>query len=227
MAPDDGPAERPGGMREPAPEGASTPLRGDLVCKNPFPPCAPDKVQTVSGQKPDEASTDRRRKRRHETGADSGLSDVLAAARRPSGARSGGGHSPLYEWLWARFDALSAELSPPRRPNWRSVADAMAALAQSGDMSVLDGWGEVPGAETVRQTWWRVRKDKSATSRRTPDVKGSGGDVASVSRAVPPAEGPSPLPPDPSPMPGPRSTHRFGTGIRPKAWTPPSDDFEE
>lgn len=226
MAPDDGPAVRPSGTREPATEGAGTPLRGDLVCKNPFPQRAPDKVQTVSRHKLDEPSTDRRRKRRHEMDADTGLNDVLAAARRQSGARGGGGHSPLYEWLWARFDALSVELSPPRRPNWRSVADAMAALAQSGDTSVLDGWGEVPGSETVRQTWWRVRKDKAATRRRTPDARGSGGEVASVSRAVPPAAGPSPLPADPSPMPGQRSVHRFGTGIRPKTWTQASD-FEE
>lgn len=208
-----------------AAEAADTPLRGDLVCRNSFPPRSPDKVQTEPRRTSDEPSTDRWRARRPRKACDAGVDEVLAAARRPAGRWGGAGHSPLYEWLWTRFDALSGELSPPRRPNWRSVADALAARATAGDTSVLDGWGEVPGPETVRQTWWRVRKDKAAAAVR----------AASAGK---PAEPPPPLPrlapvrPTSVPIqreasPTPTSARRFSMGARPRPWSPPPDAAEE
>jgi len=153
------------------------------------------------------------------------VDEVLAAARRPAGRWGGAGRSPLYEWLWARFDALSVELSPPRRPNWRSVADALAARAAAGDTAVLDGWGEVPGPETVRQTWWRVRKDKAAA-------------VAVTAAPSRPAEPPVPLPQPVAARPvesptrhddrqTPPPTRRFSMGARPKRWGPHPDASEE
>jgi hypothetical protein len=225
MAPDDGPAVRPGGMREPAPEGAGTPLRGDLVCKSPFPSRASDKVQTDPRRTSDEPSTDRRRARRVEATADAGLEAVLAAARRPVGRWGGAGHSPLYEWLWVRFDWLSKELSPPRRPNWRSVADTLAARAASGDCSVLDGWGEVPGPETVRQTWWRVRKDKAAALTQTSAANGASVCAPPVPRPAPVRPTPSPIQPEASTTPAP--ARRFSMGARPRPWSPPPDASEE
>jgi hypothetical protein len=157
--------------------------------------------------------------------ADAGLDAVLSAARRPAGRWGGAGHSPLYEWLWTRFDALSGELSPPRRPNWRSVADALAARAAAGDTSVLDGWGEVPGPETVRQTWWRVRKDKAAAVARA----GSAGKPA---EPLPPLPRCAPMRPTNSLIqreasPTPTAARRFSMGARPRPWSPPPDADEE
>jgi hypothetical protein len=223
MAPEDdrtGLVDRP---EDHAAEAADTPLRGDLVCKSLFPPRSPDKVQTDPRRTSDEPSTDRRRARRQGKAADTGVDAVLSAARRPAGRWGGAGRSPLYEWLWVHFDALSAELSPTRRPNWRSVADALATRAEAGDTSVLDGWGEVPGPETVRQTWWRVRKDKAAAVAR----------AASVGK---PAEPPPPLPclgavrPTNSPIQREASNtpaRRFSMGARPRPWSPPPDVSEE
>jgi hypothetical protein len=217
MAAEDDRIGMSGGTPVPTAGGAASPLEGDLVCKNLLLSREPDKGQTELPPKPDGASTKRKWARRPDPIADAGLRKVLAAARHTAGARNAGGHSPLYEWLWARFDALAAELTPPRRPNWRSVADALAALAAAGDTSVLDGWGEVPGPETVRQTWWRVRKDKQVTLTR--------GVAGGPSTARPgPRRPASPLPAAPAEA-GP--AHRFGTGVRPKAWTPPTDNPEE
>jgi hypothetical protein len=216
----------PSGEHDPAAEAAGTPLRGDLVCKTSFRVRAPDKVQTDPRRTSDEPSTDRRRARCTGKACDAGVNDVLAAARRPAGRWGGAGCSPLYEWLWARFDALSAELSPPRRPNWRSVADALAARAAAGDTAVLDGWGEVPGSETVRQTWWRVRKDKAAAAISP---------VVPTKPVVPPTRAPHPVAVRPTEKPAqhedgattPTPTRRFSMGARPRPWSPPPDASEE
>jgi hypothetical protein len=210
--------------QDPAPDGAGTPLRGDLVCRNPFPPRFPDKVQTDPRRTSDEPSTDRRRAQRPGKAVDAGVGEVLAAARRPAGRWGGAGRSPLYEWLWARFDVLSAELSPPRRPNWRSVADALAARVAAGDTAVLDGWGEVPGPETVRQTWWRVRKDKAAvTVAAAPGRPATPAAPLSRSVAVRPAENPTRHEDGPTPLP----VRRFSMGARPRRWSAPPDAAEE
>lgn len=221
----DDPTELVGGAQDPAAQAAATPLRGDLVCRSLLPPHAVDDVQTGPERRPDKGSTDRTR--RPEPVADPGLGEVLVAARHSPGAHRGGGHSPLYEWLWARFEALSGELSPPRRPNWRSVADAMAARAAAGDTSVLDGWGEAPGPETIRQTWWRVRKDKAAVLARDNGGQRPGEPGGRRPRRTPGAPTPPPIPHASTQTPQPPPLHRFGSGVRPKAWVPPRDSSEE
>lgn len=211
--------------QDPAPDGAGTPLRGDLVCRSPVPARCVDAVRTDPRRSADEPSTARRRAARRGAAAEAGVDEVLAAARRPAGRWGGAGHSPLYEWLWARFEALSAELSPPRRPNWRSVADALAARAAAGDTAVLNGWGAVAGPETVRQTWWRVRKDKAAAAKA---AAGSIGPAAAPDRRPRPGAAPAGEPPTrQADGPPPPPSRRFSMGARPRPWSPPPDAAEE
>lgn len=67
--------------------------------------------------------------------------------------------SPVYLWLWRNHASLTAQLDSAR-VNWPTFA---AALAELG---VLDGNGAPPKAETVRRSWWRVRKAKEAARER-------------------------------------------------------------
>jgi len=46
--------------------------------------------------------------------ADPELREAVAAARSHLGKRATGAHSPLYEWLWARYSGMAPELNPPR-----------------------------------------------------------------------------------------------------------------
>lgn len=74
-------------------------------------------------------------------------------------ARGGSGRSPLYRWLRARHDAF-AELVEETRPNWKGLAEGFTELGLEG----ADGrWLT---AETVRRTWWRVRRDVAAARER-------------------------------------------------------------
>lgn len=218
-----------GRLRDRAPQCADTPLRGDLVCRRPLPHRHSDESRTDIGRKADGSGTERRRARRPDPALDAGLREVLVAARRPQGERNTGRHSPLYEWLWSRFDALAEELSPPRRPNWRSVADALAARIAAGDRSMLDGRGEAPDPERIRKTWWRVRKDRQAALARNRE-RGAAREAVPTLRApprMPVLAEPVPPPREATPAPETRPAHRFGTGARPKAWTPPPDSSEE
>lgn len=89
-----------------------------------------------------------------------GIDDVLRAARdRAPGAL--GGHSALYEAMWRDYAVLATELDPPRRPNWRSIAATYAKLG------MRDGRGQIVSperSETVRLTWYKVRRDKRLAS---------------------------------------------------------------
>lgn len=64
-------------------------------------------------------------------------------------------HSPLYEALWGAHAALVPHLDPPRRPDWRHVAERLAARG------VTDGKGAAPTGERVRKAWWKVGRDKA------------------------------------------------------------------
>lgn len=163
-----------------------------------------------------------RQRRRAALAADAVLDDVLAAARAPGGRGTVGRHSALYEWLWAHFDRLGTELTPPRRPNWHAVAAALATRIAGGDTAVLDGAGKAPGPETIRQTWWRVRKDRRAA--RVPQLRASAGEPPHACPAGGrdnPAEAAVPARSGPPPAP------RFGTGARPRAAAAASETSEE
>ena len=85
--------------------------------------------------------------------------------------------SPVYLWLWRNYASLTAQLDGAR-VNWATFA------ASLGDLGVLDGNGAPPKAETVRRSWWRVRKVKEAARERAQ------------------AKRPRPVQPDPVPAPG-------------------------
>lgn len=74
-------------------------------------------------------------------------------------ARGGSGRSPLYRWLRARHDAF-AELVEETRPNWKGLAKGFTELGLEG------AGGRSLTAETVRRTWWRVRRDVAAARAR-------------------------------------------------------------
>lgn len=91
------------------------------------------------------------------------IASILAAARERGTSRRGG-RSPVYELMWDDHAHLASELNPPRRPNWRAVAEVL------GRQGVLDGAGQpltATSAETVRKTWWKVNRDKQAVAAGT------------------------------------------------------------
>lgn len=108
------------------------------------------------------------------------LDNILAAARRRPSEGARRGHSPLYEWMWSRAEQLAPELDPPRTPNWTAMAEEFQRA------EVMDGQGRAPTAETVRKTWWKVRKDRLRQA--------SGGTVLQVPAA---RRGVTPPPPSP------------------------------
>jgi hypothetical protein len=65
------------------------------------------------------------------------------------------GRSPLYAWFQKNHDGFADALRAVKRPDWAEVA---AALADEG---VLDGSGKPPTPTTVRQTWHKVKTDRS------------------------------------------------------------------
>src|SRR4051812_38182234 len=70
-------------------------------------------------------------------------------------ARAGAGRSVLYRWLRQRHDDFAALLEETR-PNWAKLAEGFASLG----MKTTDG--KALTGETVRHTWWRVRRDVAA-----------------------------------------------------------------
>lgn len=79
----------------------------------------------------------------------------LAASGALTSARS-----PVYLWMWRNYAGLAVKLDGAR-VHWPTFAASLA------DLGVVDGNGAAPKAETVRRTWWRVRKAKKATRERT------------------------------------------------------------
>lgn len=112
-----------------------------------------------------------------------------AARRRPPGSR---GNSPLYWWVWDRYDALTALLPP--RPYWDGIAAGLIAQ-HPGDMASLieDGDGKPPTGERLRKAVWAVGRDRQ---------RGLGGErqgaVASAAAAVQAAPERAPEPEKPT-----------------------------
>ena len=97
---------------------------------------------------------------------------------------SGRGHrSQLYLWLRAHHDQL-VEGFRRTGPSWIGIATHL------GDNGVVDGAGKAPAPETVRATWYRVRRDVAAARARhaTPaDSDRAPAVVFTVSTPAPPA----------------------------------------
>jgi hypothetical protein len=92
---------------------------------------------------------------------DDAMAELRAALSGAPGTRSS-----LHQWMRANHDAVSALLGEVR-PNWRRLADVFAR------MGLTDGAGKPPRPQTVRQTWWRVRRamarGKPAAAAAAPD----------------------------------------------------------
>jgi hypothetical protein len=85
------------------------------------------------------------------------VAELLAGNKaRPSGR---GHRSQLYLWLRGHHDLL-AEGFGRNGPSWSHIA------RQLGDNGVYDGTGKQPAPETVRATWYRVRRDVAAARAR-------------------------------------------------------------
>jgi hypothetical protein len=67
-------------------------------------------------------------------------------------AQSGSSRSPLYRWLHANHDEFMAMVEESR-PLWKVMAEGFAEIGfRTAD-------GKPLPAGTVRNTWWRVRRD--------------------------------------------------------------------
>jgi hypothetical protein len=106
-------------------------------------------------------------------------------------ARGGSGHSPLYRWLRARHDAF-AVLVEETRPNWKGLAEGFTELGLSGPS------GRALTAETVRHTWWRVRRDVAAARERRAK--------ATIPPAAVPVTPMAAVPPSPAAAPAPAAS---------------------
>lgn len=108
-------------------------------------------------------------------------------------AKPGITRSPLYRWLRARHDTF-ASLLEETRPEWRTLAEGFVRLG----ITTPDGGSIAP--ETVRHTWWRVRRDVAAARDKRTAGKPPKPAVTPVPRPAPspppqsvaePASGPS------------------------------------
>ena len=147
------------------------------------------------------------------------LASILAAARKRSPGERGG-RSSVYQLMWDDHAHLAPELNPPRRPNWRAVAEVL------GRQGLLDGAGQAltaASAETVRKTWWKVNRDKQAVATG----EGRRPRAAAPSQAAPaPSAAKGMLPPgvEPAEEEPPRFTFQFA---RAKDWTKVADQGDE
>ncbi len=69
--------------------------------------------------------------------------------------------SPLYRWMWANHDAF-AQMLEKVRPDWTKLSEAFAERG----FTTVNGTPLRP--ETVRQTWWRVRRQRRASIQSPP-----------------------------------------------------------
>jgi hypothetical protein len=88
-----------------------------------------------------------------------GEEDEFAALRREAARTGGSTRSPLYRWMRARRAAFAVFLAE-ERPTWQAVTAALATRGFTGP----DGGPMNP--KTVRQVWWRVRRDAAAEAKR-------------------------------------------------------------
>ena len=145
--------------------------------------------------------------------ADPEFREVVAAARLHSGEPATRRHSPLYEWLWARYTGMARELDPPRTPNWAALAKKFGALG------ILDGKGQAPRPVTVRQTWAKVKQAKGVVaSGVVPRRKGKN-----------PAAGPERLAGQPQPASSApvHATPAGNNGMLPSGIEPPEEEDSE
>jgi hypothetical protein len=79
------------------------------------------------------------------------LSEIVAKAQEQPGKRmhGRGAYSPLFRWMRRHHDGLQEAID---KMGWAALTDAIT------DAGILNGQGNSPPAETVRHTWWRVRK---------------------------------------------------------------------
>jgi hypothetical protein len=89
---------------------------------------------------------------------DDAMAELRAALSGAPGTRSS-----LHQWMRANHDKVSALLAEVR-PNWQRLAGAFAR------MGLTDGSGKPPRPQTVRQTWWRVRR-AVATAKSAPGAE--------------------------------------------------------
>jgi hypothetical protein len=99
-------------------------------------------------------------------GKDVDVDEVIAAAAEQSQGRRGV-RSSLYAWLWDRHDLLRPKMEAPTAGGaawWDAMAQQLSARG------VMDGGRgseppKPPTGQTVRQTWWRVVRDREAVAR--------------------------------------------------------------
>jgi hypothetical protein len=74
--------------------------------------------------------------------------------------------SPVYEWLHARYDPLSAAFAE-RSPSWKALAKYLA------DGGIMNADGVAPTPAAVRSSWLRVEADiarrRARRSQRADD----------------------------------------------------------
>lgn len=211
------PSGRP---HDPAPDGAGTPLRGDLVCRNSF------RGQTSPKPAANRPETEPQPvENRSSFSGSRALASVLEAARRSREAGRGPGgrgcRSPMFDWMLRHHAALALELDGPRRPNWRALS---ARLAEIG---ATDGTGNVAKPDVVRRTWRKVKD--AATGRAAPPPRPS---VLAGPQPAPPQRSSTARPmqvavPLPSADEAAQPARRFSMGARPRPWSPPPDVPEE
>ena len=109
----------------------------------------------------------------------------LASENAKGRAAGTGRRSRLYLWLRAHHGKLVAEFGR-NGPSWSQVA------RQLGNHGVLDGAGKQPAPETVRATWYRVRRDLAAAraGRSAPPRSA----LSTLPSAVPAVAHPPPFP---------------------------------
>jgi len=110
-----------------------------------------------------------------------------------------GQRSQLYLWLRAHHDQL-VESFNRTGPSWSQIATSL------GNNGVVDGAGKEPAPETVRATWYRVRRDVAAARvRRAKPVAGASVPAdAFMATSIRPAAPLAPVSPpidDPNPRP--------------------------
>jgi hypothetical protein len=109
--------------------------------------------------------------------ADVTISVAELTAENTTARTSGRGRrSQLYLWLRAHHDQL-AEAFSQTGPAWSQIATSL------GNNGVVDGAGKEPTPETVRATWYRVRRDVAAARARRagPSPEGPAASVAFIS----------------------------------------------
>jgi hypothetical protein len=88
------------------------------------------------------------------------MSDNAFARLVSANRAKGGRHSPVYVWMRARHDALTATFEADGA-SWPTIA---AMLTEAG---LTDGTGKPPTAERARKCWHQVRKDVAAARAKT------------------------------------------------------------